>query len=459
MRKGFGVSQRIETSVGLRIDPRVVITSKLLQCGRQELEQAIEAEMMENPALERLESEEEPLDDDTILRSVAPQELRPSSEDFEFQRSIPQEDVADWMDFAASSDTLWDHLRGQLLATLPHHLHPVACYLIESVNDRGYLTITVEEAALATNSSLEEAEIALEALRQCEPLGIGATNLQDCLLLQLRDADTIERKLARAIIRSHMESFVQRNVAKLSRRFKVLPEVVEAAFDEILDLSPYPGEAFQPAYRTQSGSRAVSVSPDVVITRSENGWEVDVKGADPGNLCINRSYRRRLRELSHMDRAPKDEKRHVTAYVRRATDFISALQQRRKTLRRVGEYIVQHQSGFVSTGSYQFLQSLTRAQMAQDLGVHESTISRATQDKFVQLANGEIVSFEVFFKPALRVQKMIEEILATENPDNPLSDERIAQMLANKGVHVARRTVNKYRDRTKLLSSRKRRTA
>jgi RNA polymerase sigma-54 factor len=97
--------------------------------------------------------------------------------------------------------------------------------------------------------------------------------------------------------------------------------------------------------------------------------------------------------------------------------------------------------------------------MAHDLELHESTISRATQGKYVQLANGETVSFEVFFKAALRVQKMIEEILATENPDNPLSDERIAQILAEKGVVVARRTVNKYRDRTKLLSSRKRRSA
>ncbi|HLO98784.1 MAG TPA: hypothetical protein VK171_09345, partial [Fimbriimonas sp.] len=122
-------------------------------------------------------------------------------------------------------------------------------------------------------------------------------------------------------------------------------------------------------------------------------------------------------------------------------------------------YLIENQSGFVSTGDAAFLQPLTRTQMARDLGMHESTISRATQGKFAQLANGEVISFEVFFKPALRIQKMIEEILATENPDNPLSDERIAQILAGKGVQVARRTVNKYRDRTKLLSSRKRRSA
>ena len=102
---------------------------------------------------------------------------------------------------------------------------------------------------------------------------------------------------------------------------------------------------------------------------------------------------------------------------------------------------------------------LTRSQMAKDLGVHESTISRATSDKFVQIGNGEVISFDVFFKPALRVQKMIEDILALENPSDPMSDERIAEILAQKGVVIARRTVNKYRDKTKLLSSRKRRFA
>jgi RNA polymerase sigma-54 factor len=128
-------------------------------------------------------------------------------------------------------------------------------------------------------------------------------------------------------------------------------------------------------------------------------------------------------------------------------------------MRRIGQALLEHQPGFIATGEYRFLAPLTRSQVAEELGVHESTVSRATLGKFAQLANGEVVSFEVFFKPALRVQKLIEEILAHENPNNPLSDERIAQMLAEQGVKVARRTVNKYRDRSKQLSSRRRKTA
>jgi RNA polymerase sigma-54 factor len=203
----------------------------------------------------------------------------------------------------------------------------------------------------------------------------------------------------------------------------------------------------------------MGVTPDLILHRSEAGWTVEVKGVDPNDLMLNREYRKRYKELNSMERPPKDERRHVNHYVQRAEDFIGCIQQRRRTMRRIGEYLIAHQPSFVDTGSYEFLRPLTRTKMAEDLGLHESTVSRATMDKFVQLSSGEIVPFDVFFKPALRIQKMIEEILLHENPDNPLSDEAIARILEEKGVQVARRTVNKYRDRTKLLSSRKRRSA
>ena len=459
MSRSNGFSNRFETTLQQRVDPRVVLASRILQLGQHELEQAIDTELVENPALERLEEESLPLDEATILRHVAPQELRPSSEDFEFQRSLPQDgNDVDWVDLTASHNTLWDHLRGQLIAVLPKQLESLGLYMVECIDQRGYLTASVEEMALATNKSLEETEFVLAKLRECEPAGVGATTLEECLLLQLRRADSIERKLARMIVKSHLEDFLARKCNRISRRYKVLPEVVEAAFREILELNPYPGESFQSAPMGLE-SRTNTAVPDLTLTRTESGWLVEVRGVDPTSLTINRSYSKRFNELNRMDRPPKDEKRHVNTFVQRAGNFIACIQQRRRTIRRIGEYLIDKQAGFISTGRYQFLQPLTRAQMAQELGIHESTVSRATMEKFVQISNGEIVPFEVFFKPALRVQKMIEEILATENPRDPLSDERIAEMLAERGVCVARRTVNKYRDRTKLLSSRKRRSA
>ncbi len=454
-------SQRIETNVGLRVDPRVVLSSRILQLGQQELEQAIETELLENPALERLQDEQEPIDDAAILRCVAPHELRPSSEDFEFQRSLPQDgEGTDWVDLASTSTTLLDHLRGQLLAVLPNSLAQVGLYLVECVNEKGYLTVGIEEVALVMDVSLEDADFVLDKLRECEPAGVGARDLEDCLLLQLRDPDSLEQKLARAIIKSHLDDFLSRKTLRISRRYKVMPTVVEAAFTEILKLRPFPGEAFfDGQHQGLQAGRSNGIQPDLVLARREDGWHVQVRGADPASLSVNREYSRRFKELAHSERAPKDEKRHISTYVDRAKVFISSVEQRRKTMHAIGEYLTRSQASFVSTGSYQFLQPLTRAKVASELGMHESTVSRATMDKFVQLANGEIVSFDVFFKPALRVQKVIEEILATENPDNPLSDDRIAQLLAQRGIEVARRTVNKYRDRNRQLSSRKRRSA
>jgi RNA polymerase sigma-54 factor len=455
----LGQQQRVETSTTLRVDPRVVLSSQLLQLSQVELEQAIDTELNDNPALERLQEDSEPITDESILRTVAPHELRPSSEDFEFQRSLPNDDdTPDWVDLASSQTTLIEHLRAQVLPALPASLRPLGEYLVECVNDKGYLNVELEEIALATKSSLEETEAVLRVLQSCEPAGIGARNLRECLLLQLRDAETYEKKLARKIVRECMDEFAARRTTIISRRFRVLPTVIESAFDEILSLNPFPGENFV------SGSfasvvKSVGVTPDLRLTRTDQGWTVDVLGPDPSSLRISRAYNRRLKELETLRNSPKDEKRHLGSQVQRATDFISCVEQRRITMRKIGEYLVLHQPGFISTGQYQFLQPLTRCKMATAIGIHESTVSRATMDKFVQLSTGETVPFEVFFKPALRVQKMIEEILATENPANPLSDETIAKMLAKKGVVVARRTVNKYRDRTKLLSSRKRRSA
>ena len=458
--RGFGPSQRIEQKVGLKVDPKVVLSSQILQYNQHELESAIEAELEENPALERLQDDADPLCEETVLRIVAPAELKPSSEDFEFRRSLPNDDsVADWVDLTPSLTTLEEHLRAQLLPMLAKERRFLGEYLVASINEKGYLEIPIEEIALATGASIEEAENALSLLQQCEPAGVGARDVQECLTLQLRDAETLEQKLARAIVKSHMDDFLARRVRPLMRKFKVMPEVIESAFDEILALNPFPGEGFETSHSSLITRSAAAVVPDLILTRSEFGWEVQVTGPDPNSLAIDRGYKKRFQQMQTGAKVASDEKSHIKTYVSRASTFIQSVNQRRKTLRRIGEYLVQHQTSFVAMGSYQFLMPLTRSQMARDLGMHESTVSRATMGKFVQIANGEVVPFEVFFKPALRVQKMIEEILEHENPNRPLSDEAIAKILAERGVIVARRTVNKYRDRTRLLSSRARKSA
>ncbi len=456
LRNGFGTSQRLDQN--LRLDPRVLLASSLLQLTQAELEQSIETELNENPALERLQDDVEPISDELVMRVVSPDHYNLGSEDAEFLRSLPNDEgQTEWIDLVVGAPVLKDHLRAELKSRVGPRFEHIADYLVDSLTDTGYLHEPSEEIALATNASIEEVDAAIKALKSCDPPGVGAATVQECLLLQLKGDDTLEGKLARTILRSHLAELASKNVLRLARRFRLMPEVVTAIFNKITELNPFP---FEQAHSSNQGRASTSgVQPDLVLTRTETGWTIQIYGPDPNSFAVSRAYRRRATELKEKSSACKDEKRHVAHFAQRAKDFIGGLEQRRHTLKSIGDYLVTHQSGFISTGRYEFLQSLTKSRLALELGVHESTMSRATAGKFVQISTGEVISFEVFFKPALRVQKMIEEILSTENPNSPVSDERIAKLLAKRGVEVARRTVNKYRDRTKLLSSRRRKSA
>jgi RNA polymerase sigma-54 factor len=454
---GYRTGQRLDT--GLRVDPKLLLSSQVLQLTQQELEQMITTELSENPALDRVASEDDPLTDRMIEKGVAGRDLKPRGDDREMWRSLPQDDdTPSWIELTSSTMSLRDHVSGQLLSSIPRELRNVGEYIIGCLNDNGYLYEPVEEVALGAECSIEQAELVINQLRRCDPAGVGANGIQDSLLLQLRHHESIEGKIARRIVRDYLDLFTNGKHLKLAKKFSVTHDVIEESFELILACSPFPGEAFYSSSNT-SEARLPAIQPDIVLERSEQGWEISVKGPSSIEFSLNGYYKKRLEELQDDRRKDKDERRHISHFVERATSFIECLEQRHRTMMRIGQYLIEKQVGFVSTGDAAFLVPLTRTILAHDLQLHESTISRATQSKFVQLPTGETVSFDVFFKPALRIQKMIEEILATENPDNPLSDESIAQILATKGVNVARRTVNKYRDRTKLLSSRKRRAA
>ena len=457
MRQGFSQTQRQDVGLGLKVDPRVVLSSQVLQMTSMDLDQALETELVENPALERHEAPEALADHD-VMRCVAPQEFQAVGDAWEPKRSLANDGEPTWMELLPAIANLDDHLNADLLPRLPEKLRQLGAWVIGCLDERGYLASPTEEIALDYGCSIEEVEFVLAQLHRCHPAGIGARNLHECLLLQLRGGNSVELKLARSIVRGHLEEYAARRTGRIARRYRVLPNVVEQAFEIITGLTPFPAEGFQ--HHRVNLSRGKSVAADLIISRTEQGWEVEVNGLDAHSLGINRFYAARLEKLTHKTgESEREERRHLQSYVQRAKTFIESVKLRRETMTRVGRFLIEQQGPFLTTGDYAFLRPLTRAKLAEHVGVHESTISRATNGKFVQITTGEIVSFDVFFKASLRVQKMIEEILQTENPGSPLSDERISTLLAAKGVHIARRTVSKYRDRSKNLSSRKRRVA
>lgn len=451
-------SNRAEVQVTQRVDPKLVLASSLLQMAMTELEQAVDAELSENPALERIEEETVTLDDNQIsdmllARSGATYTF--STDESYSARPFDPDDTQDWTDLVIAPTSLSDHLRSQLLPMLPEYLQALGADVADAINARGYLEMEIEEIANTFQTSLEDVEAVLDKLYHCEPAGVGARDLRECLLIQLRQLphDAVQQ-LAERFIEEGWAEFTKRQVQKLGRKFKAHPAVAEAAANLITGLNPFPGEAFRSEWQTNSSSAMHSIIPDVVIRRTDTGYEVDIRGFDPSLLSVNNRYMKMYNERSRLS---TDERKHVSQYVERAGNFIHSIQQRRRTLRNIVDYLLETQQGFVATGSYRFLRPLTRMQVAREIGVHESTVSRATMNKFAQLPTGEVVPFDVFFKAALRAQKAIEEILMHENPTNPLSDERISQMLKQQGIQVARRTINKYREQLNILSSRRRR--
>lgn len=434
-RQSLGNFQRVGAEI--RVDPRLVVASRLLRLAQTDLESIIENELAENPALERIE----PVESHTSLHEPA---------DWSYSNSFSgDEEEHDLADYTASSDATREHVLAELRQVVPDRLTHVAEYIVGSLSDTGYFEDGLEEVALACNCTMEEAEQVLDCLHRCDPPGVGARNVVECLLIQLRDDKSVEGALAREIVANHLDLLQNRDSMGVARRFKVMPDIGESAFALILTLRPYP---LDPPNSGRARREAPRIKADLALRREETGWIIEVPGVSRDSFRVSPTF-------EGVEAKSAAEKRHLGHFVQRAKSFMDGLEQRRRTLKSIGEALLRHQAGFILTGEYMHLAPLTRAKLADELDLHESTISRATSDKFVEIANGEIVSFDVFFKPALRVQRMIEEILSTEDPDRPLSDERIAQILAEKGVTVARRTVSKYRDRHKLPSSRRRRLA
>lgn len=468
MKPRLTQSPKVEQRPGLRVDPKLVIASRVLELQRYELEKLIEQELNDNPALERLDDESQEVDERRLIQKLERRPERPEPEtveDFQLEggaisSSSQGNEEGHWIDYLPAPVSLRDHLLAQLLPVVPRDKAGLVHEIVDCVNSDGYLDFPVEEIALLTNARLEDVEDIVEKLQCCDPPGVGAHNLQECLELQLRDEEDDIGQLAYTIVRLHWEDLVARKTSQIARRYRIHPSLIEAAFQRITSLAPRPGEAFMassPCYRPEE---TIAVTPDLVFFRDEKGLTFEIRGSDPNSLMVDDWYRRRNEALKKESTlATAEEKKHVGEFVDRATRLIHALRQRRATLRKIAAYLLEEQAGFIATGSYRFLRSMTRVALARAVGLHESTVSRATMNKFVQLPNGEVISFEVFFKPQLRVQKLIEEILQTENPANPYSDREIAEKLRERGVEIARRTVNKYREQIHLLSSHQRRTA
>ena len=468
-----------------RIDPKIIMANSILQLTSMELIQSVEGELLENPALDTMD--DTPCAGDCIdpancpycsARRLRDAEADPRSETpdsgeqetefelFGFQTAEAEEEY----DFVANLEaelTFQEHLRGLMRNLVPAEEYWIAEYLINNLNGRGWLDGDPVEMALEMGVPASDVCRLLAILQACDPPGVGARSLQECLGIQLRylleegiDADKKHLiAIAEKMINEHFEHVLAQRHLKLARVVGCTGDEAKQALEYIsARLNPSPASQFRPPWAYRPTNSKSSVRPDVQVRRTEIGYEVEVGGADTFSLCVNAQYRETYALIkSGQGKFSEEDRKHFTEYVDRAEMFIRNINQRRQSLRIITHCIIEYQIGFLETGSRQFLRPLTRTQIARQLDLHESTVSRATANKFIQLPNQEVVSFNIFFNSSLSAKDAIGEIIKAENPAHPFSDQQIVTLLLEKGIKIQRRTVVKYREDQKILSSTRRR--
>lgn len=334
----------------------------------------------------------------------------------------------------------------------------IAEYVVGSLDTHGYLPANiVEDGADVLQCSQARVARVVTALQRMDPPGIGARSAQECLLIQLRRlAEQGQgRPLAELLVSEFLKPLAFRHFRDVAHAIGQTPKIVEAEWEFIRKyLHPYPGHGYDPDFAALAPT-AAPIRPDVIIRRRNGQFEAEVVEARRYDVQVSREYRRARKEAAALGYT-EGERQHVRQYLEQAQSFISALRQRWDTMQRVSDALIEMQREFLEQGP-KGIKPLTRADVAKCVDLHESTVSRATDGKFVLLPDGRTVPFDDFFDSSLPIKKALTELIAVEDPRHPLSDEQLTGMLTRRGMRVARRTIAKYREELDILPSRLRR--
>lgn len=380
---------------------------------------------------------EERFHHDSVADSGAPAE---PSEDFSFD-SVPEEGV-----------TLAVHLEQQA-AHLPAADLAVVTHLISLVDEAGYLTDPLDEVAERLGVTLAEVERCLGILQGFEPTGVGARNLAECIALQAKEADRYDPCMAALI--GNLDLVARGDLNQLRRLCDVDQEDLADMLKELRSYNPKPGLLF-------GGGRTMAVVPDIFVRRGPKGWTVELNGATLPRLIVNRQYQARIAAYSSRG-GKRAENQFIDQCLTQAHWLMRVLDQRATTIMRVAIALVEKQRGFFEQGVRQ-LKPLTLRQIADEIGMHESTISRVTSNKYLSCDRG-VFELKYFFTSAIQgaggqedasaeaVRQRVKALVDGEPPLKPLSDEKLVELLKKEGFDIARRTVTKYREGMHIPSS------
>ncbi|HET9939869.1 MAG TPA: RNA polymerase factor sigma-54 [Candidatus Eisenbacteria bacterium] len=472
MKHGLSMQQKPTLIMTQRLQQAL----KLLQMPTLELQQALKLELERNPLLEEVDEIEEVQEIEEVKKEegqdgeaepvetaepdknqeVDWNELWPDNYEIPSAPRTDDPDAEFYERVPVTRRSLGDHLIEQLrLLERGEEDLAIGEYLIGSIDENGYLQTTVEEVAEAFAVAPEKVEEVLAEIQKFEPAGVGARNLQECLWIQL-----VQRKdegtLAGRVVQEQFDNLLAKRFGEIARGLKCSIEEVQAAGDLIATLDPRPGQEI-------AAEETKYVTPDLIVERVAGEFVVSLNDRNVPRLRISQAYQQMLRNKS----AGQDETRKfISDKLNSAKWLIQTIEQRRKTMIKVMRRIVEEQREFFERG-VEGLKPLTLQQIANQIGMHESTVSRVTTNKYVQTPRG-VFELKYFFSSGLATEEgddvsakvakdKILTLINNEDKMDPLSDQRIAEILHEQGLRIARRTVAKYREALRLLPARARR--
>ena len=483
MRPGLG--QHTQLKQELKINPRLYQAMDLLYMPLLDLQQHLKQELLNNPFLEMVEDEEEEETDESPAEETPAEAEKKDKEEIDWEeilldgfdtagRREEHEEREYYEPVTVSARDLGDHLRDQVsLLELSPRQSMLADEFIGNVQDDGYLACPLEEILTGVNDviqkaaeeserdmddvplyTMSEAEEMLGVIQSLDPPGVGARDLRECLMLQLREAG-LEQSVPFRLVRDCYDELINHRWSEISKRFGISPSDVQRAADEIAKLDPKPGLI----YSERSDNYII---PDLIVDKIDGKYHIFLNDVNFPRLKLSRTYQEIARDKKKFD---GENKEFISNKLNSANWMIQAIEQRRQTMLKVMNYIVERQRDFFEKG-VQFLKPLTLREVAEVINMHESTVSRVTNEKFVQTPRG-VLPLKFFFSSGLSttggedvsargIKAQIQKLVADENPKHPLTDQAIVNILKETGVQIARRTVAKYRDQLGVLSARMR---
>lgn len=476
----MGLKMSMKLSQQLRMTPQLQQAIKLLQLSRIELEEEVRKEINENPILEEVQdtSADDPrtktqmTEEFKAAEAAAGAESDPrKQEEFEWENYVESmykppvqsggfdnnDEIMNYENVITTTQSLSDYLVWQMsLFGFNEEEENIISILISYVNDDGYMITSLDEIAKDESVDVNELREMLPFLHEFDPPGVGARDLKECLLIQAKHLQEDTHDVV-SIIENHLGDLERKNYVAIARALnKEVEEVIEMC-EIILGMDPKPGRAFIP-------NDTQFITPDVYVYKVGEEYVVSLNEDGLPRLRISKLYQNLLKTQSKSD-SDKSTQDYVQDKLRSAIWLIKSIHQRQRTIYKVAESIVKHQTDFFEKGPA-FIKPMILRDIANDIGMHESTVSRVTTNKYVHTPRG-IFELKYFFNSGISktdgdsvasesVKVKIKELVTQEDPKNPLSDQKIVELLKKEGIDIARRTVAKYRDVLKILPSSRR---